>query len=297
MKTIPPRKALFFEIVDSGLRDRFPNENSIAKVFKFCKYAKTEISLPPISKYLHEPCEEYIDGLRDSAWWNPSEFPWVDGLERNSHMINAELKKVIQEEAELFKGDSRYMSTMGEGWTAYRLQRLGEWNKANIQKFPVTTQILKELDIPLAVRGVMFAKQSPGSGVKPHSDGRNFILTCHLGLDIPPTGCWISVGGERREWLQDKAIVFDTSFSHETGNESSQDRYVLIIDFWHPDLTANEQAALTFIYDARNKFESGRVTDIDCSYVTSGKPTTVEGYTGAQSGLGKALSNLFSGWK
>ena len=43
-------------------------------------------------------------------------------------------------------------------------------------------------------------------GVKPHSDGRNFILTCHLGLQIPTTtttnggGCWISVGGEKRAW-------------------------------------------------------------------------------------------------
>lgn len=42
-------------------------------------------------------------------------------------------------------------------------------------------QVLAELDIPFAVRGVMFAKQAPGTGVQPHSDGRNFILTLHLG--------------------------------------------------------------------------------------------------------------------
>lgn len=41
--------------------------------------------------------------------------------------------------------------------------------------------MLAELDIPFAVRGVMFAKQAPGTGVQPHSDGRNFILTLHLG--------------------------------------------------------------------------------------------------------------------
>ena len=42
-----------------------------------------------------------------------------------------------------------------------------------------------------------------------------------------------------------------------SGNDSDEDRYVLIIDFWHPELTEDEQEALEFIYDARNKFETG----------------------------------------
>lgn len=48
---------------------------------------------------------------------------------------------------------------MGEGWTAFRLQRLGQWNEANTRTFPLTTEIIRGLNIPLAVRGVMFAKQ------------------------------------------------------------------------------------------------------------------------------------------
>jgi aspartyl/asparaginyl beta-hydroxylase (cupin superfamily) len=55
----------------------------------------------------------------------------------------------------------------------------------NCAQFPNTFDLLKELNIPLAVRGVCFARQTPGSGVAPHSDGRNFILTSHLGLKIP----------------------------------------------------------------------------------------------------------------
>lgn len=105
------------------------------------------------------------------------------------------------------------MKTMGEGWTALRLQRLGEWNKANMALFPETTRIVKSLNIPLAVRGVMFAKQAPGSGEQPHSDGRNFILTAHLSVQIPKSGdCWMAVAGEKRMWEQDKVVVFDTSF-------------------------------------------------------------------------------------
>lgn len=128
----------------------------------------------------------------------------------------------------------------------------------NCQLFPKSYDLLRSLGIPLAVRGVCFARQAPGSGVQPHSDGRNFILTSHLGLQVPE-GCWMECGNERQTWQVGKLTTLDTSFSHSTGNPSSDDRHVLIIDYWHPELTEAERAALEFVYDLRNKFESGVV--------------------------------------
>lgn len=157
-----------------------------------------------------------------------------------------------------FKGDSNVMKVMGAGWTALRLQRLGEWNDEVCARFPRTLELLASLDIPFAVRGVMFARQMAGTGVQPHSDARNFILTMHLGLKVPkdpPGACWMRVAEERKEWEERKALVIDTTFEHETGNESEEDRYVLIIDFWHPELTEAERVALRCVYDLRNKFE------------------------------------------
>ena len=147
---------------------------------------------------------------------------------------------------------------MGSGWSAFRLQRLGVWNTENCAKFPQTYALLKELNIPLAVRGVCFARQTPGSGVQPHTDGRNFILTSHLGLKIP-NDCWIKVGDEQQTWTEGKLTTLDTSFEHSTDNPSNEDRHVLIIDFWHPELSEAERAGLEFIYNLRNEFESGRV--------------------------------------
>jgi aspartate beta-hydroxylase len=125
----------------------------------------------------------------------------------------------------------------------------------------------------------MFAKQQPGTGVLPHSDGRNFVLTAHLGLKIPQEAdkCWMRVGGERRSWQQGKALVLDTSFVHETRNDSPEARYVLILDFWHPELTLVERAALQYIYHARNLFDAGQMESIESSYFdtqtkTSGNP-------------------------
>jgi len=54
-------------------------------------------------------------------------------------------------------------------------------------------------------------------------------------------------------------LTLDTSFTHSTSNPTKDDRYVLIIDFWHSELTEAEQAALVFVYDVRNKFENGSV--------------------------------------
>ena len=160
----------------------------------------------------------------------------------------------------LFSSDSAWQNdVMGAGWSAVRLQRLGEWNAENCARFPRTYEIIRSLDIPLAVRGVCFARQTPGSGVFPHSDGRNFILTSHLGIKIPEAGCSMKVGTEIREWTEGKVVTLDTSFVHSTKNDSDEDRYVLIIDFWHPELTDIERKSLEYVYDLRNKFERGEV--------------------------------------
>ena len=230
-------------------------------------YSSAQGKIPPPKGLVpgHEPSEEHVDGLTAQPFWdvtaNEQLFPWAKELEAKSQIIidefNANLLQTNEQSA--FASDSVWQNqVMGEGWSAVRLQRLGVWNMENCAKFPQSYELLRSLKIPLAVRGVCFARQAPGSGVQPHSDGRNFILTSHLGLQIP-NDCWIQVGDERRGWQEGKLTTLDTSFSHSTGNPSDSDRHVLIIDFWHPELTEAERAALEFVYDLRNKFESGLV--------------------------------------
>lgn len=226
--------------------------------------ARGEIDPPKPSAPGHEPSEEHVDGLTASAFWDvasmPELFPWAKELEDKSSIIQKEFQsKLNAADNQLFASDSAWQNqVMGGGWSAVRLQRLGVWNEENCRQFPETYELIRSLNIPLAVRGVCFARQAPGSGVQPHSDGRNFILTSHLGLQVPDE-CWIEVGTERKGWEEGKLTTLDTSFSHSTGNPSNKDRHVLIIDFWHPELTEAERNALEFVYDLRNKFESGFV--------------------------------------
>lgn len=270
-KQLTPRQLQFWEDVEEGLVgiEKFYEKQgqSLDRIHTFCKRARGDLPLPEPAKAGHQPSEEHIDGLTANAFWDvatdASNFPWAAELEAKAGVIIEEFEQNLlqtnTDDSSLFSGDSAWQSNvMGKGWSAFRLQRLGVWNVANCAKFPKTYNLLRDLNIPLAVRGVCFARQTPGSGVAPHSDGRNFILTSHLGLKVPE-GCWIKVGEEERSWEEGKLTTLDTSFEHSTGNPTDSDRHVLIIDFWHPDLTSAECAGLEFIYDLRNKFESGDI--------------------------------------
>ena len=299
LRNMSPRRALFFEILQSGLKDRF-RAGSLPRIEQWLRYTTREIPAPKGRKDFHDPGEEHIDGLTAEEWWDTDMFQWTAPLEETAPLIREELELVLAAE-ELFKADSNFQQMMGSGWTAFRLQRMGEWNEENMARFPITTRVIKSLKIPLAVRGVMFARQQPGSGVQPHTDGRNFILTCHLGVRVPTSPdsqgnqCWIKVGSERRVWKNNKTLIFDTSFTHETGNETDEDRYVLINDFWHPELSEDEKEALSFIYDARNKYDNGEINQIDCTWVKQGKkPLTPEAYEKSVRGIGASISDLFS---
>eukprot|EP00903_Cladosiphon_okamuranus_P006964 g6778.t1 len=251
-----PRRKQFFRMVSEGLKVGFEGED-LSRVENFVRYCKGELAYKPLGP-LHQPSEEFVEGLRAKPWWEPEEFEWISEMEERSSIVIDEFKAFWNDPMSEFAKDSVNMNIMGKGWSGVRLQRLGEWIPENCEKFPKTVELLKELKIPLAVRGVMFARQVPGSGVSPHTDGRNFILTTHLGIDVPED-CWMRVGEEKRAWENGKALILDTSFEHETRNDSRRDRIVLIIDYWHPDLTKAEQEALAFVYDLRNKFESGEI--------------------------------------
>ncbi|CAM9149939.1 unnamed protein product [Choristocarpus tenellus] len=253
---LTPRREQFFRMVSQGLEVGFENED-VSRVEDFVRYCRGELQ-PEVLETLHQPCEEYVKGMRAKPWWNAEEFPWVKKLEAESHIILDEFNAFMDNPLSSFARDSAYSEIMGAGWSGVRLQRLGKWIPENCSKFPKSVQLLRNLDIPIAVRGVMFARQVPGTGVSPHSDGRNFILTAHLGVRIPKD-CWMRVGEEKRTWEEGKCLILDTSFEHETGNMSNQDRIVMIIDYWHPDLTRAEQDALAFVYDLRNCFESGEI--------------------------------------
>jgi len=115
----------------------------------------------------------------------------------------------------------------------------------NCARCPETAKLIEQLPGG-TMREAMVSLMEPKAIIKPHRDSGNQLLTCHLGLRIPP-GCAIRVGGETRTWSEGQCLIFDTTFEHECWNNSDEPRVVLLVDFWHPDLTQLERKFLTSV--------------------------------------------------
>ena len=126
----------------------------------------------------------------------------------------------------------------------------GQWDETNARLFPVASRAIHKSGAP-AVEA-FFASMKSRTSIKPHSDFTNFVVTSHLPLVVPENGdnkCRLTVGDETRQWLEGKAIMFDTSIYHDAVNDSDGARYILMMRVWHPDLTSEERDALQFVYD------------------------------------------------
>ena len=48
--------------------------------------------------------------------------------------------------------------------------------------------------------------------------------------------CRIRIGNKWTSWSVGKVLLFDDSFEHEVRNDTNEDRVVLLIRVWHPEL-------------------------------------------------------------
>ena len=91
-----------------------------------------------------------------------------------------------------------------------------------------------------------FSTMSPGTWITPHYGACNIKLRCHFPLFVPPQGqTYLRVGEDETEWQAGKMLIFDDTYEHEAANKSKEEeRVVLIVDIWHPDLSAEEKIAI-----------------------------------------------------
>lgn len=217
----------------------------------------------------------FVNGLKATCFHDVTDFTWTAGLEQNADVILKELTEYeyrrrhdgtnaksldtgyIQEispTGDGGDGDGEWLGPRdttgnhyGPEWKTLGLQDRSVWSDELRGEFPETIRVLESNNVPSCE--VFFAKQGSNSGLLPHSDKNNFIITCHLGLDVPEGDCFIQVGNEKFYWKNGKTCIFDTSIFHSTRNDSPRVRYVLLIRFWHPDLTQLEINMFKFIFE------------------------------------------------
>lgn len=246
------------EGVRHALKAQFIGEDIRRVIDSFNNALSGDVLERDAGKPEHQRAASYVDGLDAIPFIEDfsGSFQWVTHLENNWVAIRDELVSVTSQKDLLAKGNNVWAppvveaaNSYGPDWRTLVLQdRM--WDSINTKLFPKTTEILQDPSAKVPSVEAFFARQAPNTGIKLHTDDCNFIMTVHLGLSVPPQQSWIEVGGQRRYWRDGKALVFNTSFYHQTMNESTeQNRTVLLLRVWHPGLTIVERSALQYLFE------------------------------------------------
>lgn len=180
-------------------------------------------------------------GLTSRPWHDPAGVPLVRALEGAYDEI---VREIAALEDASYHSEIEQMTVSG-AWDVFLFYERGKKNVENCERCPTISEIIENHNTVRTMAGLMYvSKMRPGTQVRPHRGPTNMRLRCHLGVTVPEGDCGIRIGGEARSWSEGKCIVFDDSFEHEAWNRTNRDRIVLIIDVWHPDLTAREVSFL-----------------------------------------------------
>lgn len=246
------------DAVKHALKAEFKNKNIERVITSFSNAVSGNVLDENEGTPRHQHATSFITGLDANPFidYRTDDYKWVQYLEDNWARVRDEFVAVTAQSDLTERGNNVWAPPVVEAANAYgpdwRTLVLQDriWDPTNSNLFPITTKILQDENAHVPSVEAFFARQTPNTGIKLHTDYCNFILTMHLGLTVPSHQSWIEVGGERRYWEEGKALVFNTSFYHQTMNESTkEDRVVLLIRFWHPQLSKVEREALQYLFE------------------------------------------------
>lgn len=224
----------------------------------FLRACAGEAAAPPRDpqQQPHYPC---FPGLRNRPWHDGRGFEAVSILEENFAVIRDEALRLDAATRVDYSRAARpwrswrkpwtlLRSDAAPGtWTVYLLHHMGASVEAVMGSCPRTLALVDSLPgacTDYAWGDFVFSAMGPGAHLRPHCSIDNLRIRIHLGITVPPH-CAMRVGTETRTWQEGRCLAFEDSFEHEVWNRSRARRVVLIVDLWHPDLTAIEVRALT----------------------------------------------------
>ncbi len=175
--------------------------------------------------------------LESHPWYNPAEVPLANYLQAHSKAIQAE---VMALEPSRFHRESERIGRTGD-WDVMFLYERGRRRDDVCDACPITTHGIETHAAMTTLGGLIYvSRMRGGTHIAAHRGPTNLRLRCHLGIQVPNGDCAIRVGDDTRRWREGACLVFDDYFEHEAWNRTTEDRIVLIVDLWHPQLSADE---------------------------------------------------------
>jgi aspartyl/asparaginyl beta-hydroxylase (cupin superfamily) len=178
----------------------------------------------------------FFPGLDTREIHDARRFSWVDALEGSFPAIMAEFTALLA--SANFSSVNRDYTNQGE-WAAAYLWAYGEKVDQICRCCPETTRLLSSIPGVSQFGVALFSALAPHSRIAPHHGVTNAMLRCQLPLRVPD-GCKLKVGDHEVDQQAGRCIIFDDSFLHSAWNDSDEARFVLLFDFFHPDLTSKE---------------------------------------------------------
>jgi aspartate beta-hydroxylase len=180
-------------------------------------------------------------GLRSTPFHDSVMLRGALELERNYLTIREEVGALT---SDAFQAESEGLVGSG-AWDVLLFYERGRKNEENCAKCPTISRIIEGHNTVRTQAGLLYvSKLNPQTHVRAHRGPTNMRVRCHLGIVVPDGDCGLKVDGHIRRWNEGHCLVFDDSFEHEAWNQTNKSRIVVIIDFWHPDLTPMEIAFL-----------------------------------------------------
>ncbi|MFZ1748319.1 MAG: aspartyl/asparaginyl beta-hydroxylase domain-containing protein [Nitrospirales bacterium] len=184
---------------------------------------------------------------------DPASFSWIGEFEAKADTIREELLQLFEKRSQELRPYPGQHA--GSRWKSITLCAAGKVEAENAKFCPETLAFIESRIPGGTAREVIISVMQPGMHIKPHSDDTMGMLTCHMGLSIPPN-CAIRGGGELRTWEEGKCIVLDPNYEHEAWNRSGETRLLLLFDFCNPACSEIEQEFFRKYYEATSPSKS-----------------------------------------
>jgi aspartate beta-hydroxylase len=184
--------------------------------------------------------------LPSQPWHDPQHFPLARYLEAHYTAIRDE---IVALESSRFHRESEGIQRSGD-WDVAFLYERGRRRDEVCDACPVTTRGIESYSAMRTIAGLIYVSRMRGSThIRAHHGPTNLRVRCHLAIKVPAGDCAIRVGDETRHWQEGKCLVFDDYFEHEAWNRTEEDRIVLIVDMWHPGLSATDVSLLEGLHN------------------------------------------------
>ena len=199
-----------------------------------------------------------VEGLKAQPLWTLAETGIEDQLAtfvQNWKVIRDEALEILKDDHQPgFIQEGENLADTGY-WAQFELYRQGQKITENCLRTPLTCALVDNVpQVSSNRRGqVKFSLMRGGTHAFAHAGPTNCRLRSHLGLSVQssnkaPAKTWsgLRVADKFVTWSEGQMFVFDDSFDHEVWNEN-EERIVLILDLWHPDLTQEQKNTLPAI--------------------------------------------------